>query len=134
MMFALKVDRIYILLYWMMVVCIIFILIFLNGSIFSTQEAIGFIAPIAISLFAILGLFYLRTYFQIENRAISVYYFGSIRKTVPMKQIKSIEKVDDGRGILSLSRDKLCLVMMSKEIVVSLKENDKFLYEVMKRD
>lgn len=134
MTFALKVDRIYILLYWMMVVCIIFILTFFNGSIFSIQEAIGFIAPIAISLFAILGLFYLRTYFQIENRAISVYYFGSIRKTVPMKQIKSIEKVDDGRGILSLSRDKLCLVMMSKEIVVSLKENDKFLYEVMKRD
>ncbi len=130
--YKLKVDNIYVCFQIGMAVFVILLLAGGSGEAFSVGQATAFVLTGAIPLFLIEVLFYGGTYLIVKDGCMTIYYFGWLRKSVPLTQIRAVEKAEGGRGILALSRDKLRITIGDKEIFLSIKENENFTNQISK--
>lgn len=118
MKYRLKVDKIYIFAYLAEIFAVFIILSLFDH--FNLSEVLCFtaIAGIIISI-PIIGLYY-GTYFKVDQDTVSIFYFGFIKKSVPIEHIAVVNHNYDGRGTLSLSEDKLLIKVHDRLVPVSI--------------
>lgn len=128
MKYRLKIDKRYILAYLIEIIAIIVILS--SFDMFSIGDATRFaIAMGAILSIPLIGLYY-GTYIILDKESMIIYYFGFIKRTVPLEELDIVSTNYSGRGNLALSSDKMLLRVAEKEVALSICNSDQFISSV----
>lgn len=128
MKYRLKIDKRYILAYFVEMIALIAILS--SFEMFSIGDATRVVIAIgALLSILFIGLYY-GTYIILDKESMTIYYFGFIKKTIPLKELKIVSTNYSGRGTLALSTNKMLLRVAEKEVAVSICDSDQFILSV----
>lgn len=129
MKYSLKVDLSYILLAVAIIFIPILILSFTGDKLFTLGEATIFVLQLLSPGYIVLALFYFFTVVSVNEKGLTIKYFGLLEKTILHKNVGKIERSNSGRGTLALSKDKILIQINSKDILLSIKHSDCFMKE-----
>lgn len=128
MKYRLKIDKRYILAYFVEMIAIIVILS--SFDMFSIGDAARFVIAVCVILsIPLIGLYY-GTYIILNKESMIIYYFGFIKRIILLDELDVVSTNYSGIGTLALSTDKMLLRVAEKEVALSICNSDQFISSV----